>query len=265
MITGAASGIGRHLAGLLRERGFRLALGDIRFDELSAAFGGGNDQLIVCPLDVTQPAAWQNFLQRSVESFGRIDYLFNIAGIITPGYVHQTGLDLIDRHFDINAKGVVYGTRLTSALMVEQGSGHIINVSSLAGVAPIPGLALYSASKFAVRAFSIAAAYELRPKGVFVSVVCPDLVDTPMLDLQLDYEEAAMTFSGSRRPFSVQDIGRIFLKTMKKKPIEVAVPSSRAWLAKLGNLFPNLSLILAESLRTKGLQRLKKLKASRNK
>jgi 3-oxoacyl-[acyl-carrier protein] reductase len=260
LITGAASGIGRHFAGVLHKKNYRLALADINEKGLSEAFEADSEQLILHRLDVTRAKDWRTFVDQAHQRFGRIDYLFNIAGIIAPGYVHETEVELIDRHLDINSKGVMYGTRLAGERMVEQGRGHIINMASMAGLAPIAGIALYSASKFAVRGFSIASAYELRPRGVYVSVVSPDLVATPMLDLQLNYPEAAMTFSGNGRPLTVEDVGRALLSVMETKAIEVTLPRTRGWLGKLGNLFPSLGLRVTEYLRRKGLKRLEKLR-----
>ena len=129
-------------------------------------------------------------------------------------------------------------------------TGHIINISSLAGVAPIPGIALYSASKFAVRGFSIALAYELKRENIYVSVICPDAVNTPMLDLQVPYEEASLTFSGST--LEPLDISKLVIKCLKNKPIEITIPIHRGILAKLGNFFPGLAHILVEPLKKLG-------------
>src|SRR5205085_5137897 len=133
-----------------------------------------------------------------VTTYGRVDVLMNVAGYLLPGYIHETSADQIERHMDINAKGLMLGTQAAARVMVRQGQGHIINIASMAALAPVPGLCCYSASKYAVRAFSLAVAQELRPHGVYVTAVCPDAVQTPMLDLQVDYQEAAMTFSGRR-------------------------------------------------------------------
>ncbi|MFP4601078.1 MAG: SDR family NAD(P)-dependent oxidoreductase, partial [Persicimonas sp.] len=140
-------------------------------------------------------------------------------------------------------------------VMVEQGEGHIINVGSLASLAPVPGLSLYTASKFAVRGFSLAAAQELRPLGVFVSAVLPDAVATPMLDLQVDYEEAAMTFSGTR-PLSLAEVEAVILeKVLTQRPLEVALPAHRGGLARLANLIPQVSMVIAPLLRKIGLRK----------
>jgi len=262
LITGAAGGIGRHFAGILQQQDYRLVLGDIDEEGLSQIHQS-RDTLYYRRLDVTSVADWRAFLQTALDHYGRIDYLFNIAGIISPGYVHETDIELIDRHLDVNAKGVMYGTRLAAEQMVEQGSGHIINIASLAGIAPIAGIALYSASKFAVRGFSIASAYELRPRGVHVSVVSPDLVDTPMLDLQLQFPEAVMSFSGPKNPLTPADVSQALLQVMQSKAIESAIPAGRGRLAKLGNVFPGLGGRLTDRLRRKGRGQWEALKRNR--
>ena len=89
---------------------------------------------------------------------GRIDVLMNVAGIIAPGKVHEITADRMLSHLDVNARGVMLGTQAAARQMVRQGQGHIINIASLAGLAPIPGIAPYTASKFAVRGFSLAVA-----------------------------------------------------------------------------------------------------------
>jgi 3-oxoacyl-[acyl-carrier protein] reductase len=153
----------------------------------------------------------------------------------------------VDRMMDINAKGLMHGTNAALKVMVANRSGHIINVASLAGVIPVPGLAIYSASKHAARAYSIAAGVEVRDKGVYVSVICPAVVATPMMDDQMHREEAALTFS-TKRPLTVDEVCSAIIDcVMTKKPLELLldVPGTRqAILAKLGNAFPELALKL---------------------
>ncbi len=265
IITGAASGIGRHFAETLLAKGYQLVLGDVNAEALQATFPITGKPLLSSFLDVADPGSWEELVAATLDRFSRIDYLFNIAGVIRPGYVHEIDPADIDYHFEVNTKGLMIGTRLVAPVMIKQGNGHIINIASLAGVAPVAGIGLYSASKFAARAYSIAAAYELRPKGVYVSVLCPDLVDTPMLTKQLDYEAAAMTFSGSHPPLSVQEIERALFRIMETRPVEMTIPAGRSRLAKLGNLLPGLGLRLTKRLQQKGLDRLYQLKSRRKK
>ncbi len=122
----------------------------------------------------------------------------------------------------------------------------------MAALAPIPGITVYSATKYAVRAFSLAAAEELRADGIAITVVCPDAVKTPMLDLQVGYEEAALTFTAPRF-LEPAEVARLILgKVLVKKPLLVSLPKSRAFLARIADLFPALARPISGLLEKKG-------------
>ena len=252
VLTGCASGIGRHLAGELLSRGHRVFATDLNEAGLrSAAREWPADRTLLRALDVRDPEAWGAVTTAAFEAWGRIDVVMNIAGFLHPARVHEVTDREVDLTFDVNVKGVVYGTRAAARIMVPQRRGHIINIASMAALAPVPGLALYCASKYAVRGFSLSAAGDLRPHGVSVTVVCPDAVRTPMLDLQKGYEEAALTFSG--RVLTVEDVAQTVLnRVLKRRPLEVAIPRSRELLARAANLAPGLGLRLAPALSRKG-------------
>lgn len=237
LVTGAASGIGRHLVHMLISRGESVVATDI--NEL--AFELGAERLLTLRHDVTLSQDWERVVREGVSRFGRIDVALNVAGYLKPGWAHEMAATEVHRHFDVNVKGVIFGTQTVSRQMITQGSGHIINIASLAALMPIKGLALYSASKYAVRSFSLAVAQELAPHNVAVSVICPDAVRTPMLDLQKTYPQAAVTFSGSRI-LTVDDIAKvIFNEVLPHRPLEVFIPRWRGWLGRFGDLFPRLS------------------------
>ncbi len=258
LLTGAASGIGRHLADCLVTRGERLLATDVAVEPLenyATAQGWPQDRVRTARLDVRSTEDWEAAIAAAATNWGRLDVLLNVAGYVHPGWIHEVDAEEIDRHIDINTKGVILGTRAAARQMVKQGHGQIVNIASLAGIAPIPGISLYSASKFAVRGFTLAVAEELRPHGVTVSVVCPDAVDTPMLDKQIDFTEAAMTFSG-RRALQVEDVARAVLDVaLVRKRLEVTLPRHRAWMAKLTSLWPALSRPLLPRLTQQGLRR----------
>lgn len=266
-VTGAASGVGQHLAKVLVEKGYRVVATDLnerQIREVAKDCGWKESQVLICRLDVTQRVDWAAVFNEVMNKWGKVDRLLNVAGYLQPGYIHQTEDVQVDRHIDINLKGVVYGSQLLARNMVRQGYGHIINIASLAALAPIPGIALYSASKFAVRAFSLALAEELRPLGVQVSVLCPDAIKTPMLALQEDYEEAALTFSGNR-VLTVQDIERaMFEQVFTKRPLEFVLPWHRGWLAKINNHFPWMSASVSGVLKRKGIRAQAKIRGERH-
>ncbi|MBK9756891.1 MAG: SDR family oxidoreductase [Nannocystis sp.] len=263
-LTGCASGIGRHLAEVLLAAGHEVFATDLDEAGLRTHAAANPrawpvERVHLRRLDVTQAGAWQLVFAEAERVMGRVDVLINIAGYLLPGFVGDFDPESVHRHLDVNTKGVIFGTHTAARHMLARGDGHIINIASLAALAPIPGISLYSASKYAVRGFSLAAAQELRPRGVAVSVVCPDAVQTPMLDLQVGYKEAALTFSGSRI-LSVADVAdAIVHRVLPRRPLELHLPRSRALLARLADLFPGTALWLRPILERRGLARQRKL------
>jgi 3-oxoacyl-[acyl-carrier protein] reductase len=265
VLTGCASGIGRHMADVLVARGHRVFATDIDVDVLTRHAGSQAwpaDRTRVCRLDVRDAEAWDEVIRQAVEAFGHLDVLMNIAGYLRPGLVHETPHDEVHRQIDVNTKGVIFGTRAAARYMVQQRCGHIINVGSFSSLAPIPGIAVYCASKYAVRGFSLAAAQELRSFGVYVSLVCPEVVRTPMLDLQKDYPESAAVFSAPRF-LSPEDVADVILnRVLPHKPLEVFIPRVRGRLLRLLDAFPRLTRIAWPILRKRGLARQRQIRGS---
>jgi 3-oxoacyl-[acyl-carrier protein] reductase len=264
IITGAASGIGKHFAGVLAAAGdsYRLALADIDDAGLRQAFAAG-DRIHLHRLDVRSRSDWQALVEVTIQAFGRIDYLFNIAGGGRLGFLLDQPIENVDMVIDVNLKGPIYGMRLVAEIMAEQGGGHIINVASLAGLSPTPGNSLYSAAKSGLRAVSLAAAVELRKQNVAVTVIAPDVVDTPLAQRHHDQPEAAALLRSGARILSVQDVEAAFFKAMAEKPLEITLPRWRGWLAKANSLYPPLMLKLYEPLKRRGLKRLAQARPER--
>lgn len=254
-VTGAASGVGCHLADCLLKRGARVMITDLNLEGLQRAARARDwreDRILLRQQDVSDAHGWDALLHELILRWERLDVLLNVAGMIHPGWLAEVRVEDIDRHIDVNFKGVAFGSRVAARRMLGDGGGHIINFASLAGIAPVTGIGLYSASKFAVRAFSLVLAQELKPRGVYVTVVCPDAIETPMLVQQEAYEEAALTFSG-RQPLTVHDIERvIFDRVLVRRPREVTLPLSRGLQARLVSLFPGFSDWLTGLLRRRG-------------
>ena len=256
IVTGAASGIGRHWAGVLAARGgFSLALADIDAAGLAAAFSPG-PHLRLHQMDVRSPDDWQAVVGDTLAAFGRIDYLFNIAGGGRPGFLLQQPVENVDFIVDLNLKGALYGMRLVGQVMASQRRGHVINVGSLAGLSATPGNALYSAAKAGLRAASLAAAVELRPYNVAVTLIAPDVVDTPLARRHFDNPEAAALARSGSRVLTVQEVEAAFWRALRDRPLELNLPRWRGWLAKLNSLYPPLMLKLYEPLKRRGLRRM---------
>jgi len=259
LVTGCASGIGRSLARRLHQLGHSLLATDVNEAGLGGAAeadGWANsERAIARTLDVRDPRAWREVVAETVDRWGRLDVLVNVAGVLVTNWAHDATDAQVEQIIDINTKGVMHGTNAALRVMVPQRSGHVVNVASIAGVIPVPGLALYSASKHAVRAYSIAVAQEVRRHGLFVTAVCPTVVRTPMMDIQIDREEAALTFSG-RRPLEPDEVtSAIVNRALVRKPLELLVDAPGSWqglAAKIGNAAPRLALWLGERVARTG-------------
>lgn len=253
-VTGAGSGIGAELVRGLLQRGALVTAADLNLagmEPLRSLAAPG--QLRCVLLDVRDPLRWQQCLAEAEQEQGPLTVLMNVAGVISPAYITDFTAEDVHRQLDVNAKGVIFGTQAAARLMLTRGAGQIINIASLAGVAPVPGLALYSASKFAVRGYSLAAAFELRERGVKLTVICPDAVQTPMLDQQVGREEAALTFSGKAKALTVTDVAHaVFAQALPKAPLEICLPASRGLMAKLASAFPSMSLRFMASFLARG-------------
>lgn len=185
IVTGGASGIGRAIATSLVARGDTVVVTDINAegaaqvaDKLNTL---GSGKAVSAPLDVTDAGAVADLYQGVKADHGRLDLVFNNAGIAVGGLAEELTLDHWNRAIDINLKGVVHGVHAAYPIMLEQGRGHIVNTASLAGLVPMPIGIPYTATKHAVVGLSLGLRAEAAGRGVKVSVVCPSFVDTPLL------------------------------------------------------------------------------------
>jgi hypothetical protein len=176
VVTGASSGIGEATALRFARAGSRLALAARRVDRLDAlatrieARGG---QALPVRCDVTIPGDRRDLADAVQHTFGRCDVLVNNAGIPGGGPFRSLTAEQIDRVVEVNLLGVVQTTKAFLPMMLEQRSGHVVNVASLAGRFALPGASIYSATKHAVVAFSESLYHELKDVGVVVTAVNP--------------------------------------------------------------------------------------------
>lgn len=179
-VTGGARGIGYAIAHRLLVDGARVAIGDLDETALAAAAARLKADLHA-RLDVTDPACFAAFLDHVETQLGPLDVLINNAGIMPLGRVHEEDDATARRVLEINVLGVMTGTKLALRRMLPRRSGHIINVSSLAGESFLPGAASYATSKHAVKAFTESARREYRGSGVDISQVMPIYVNTELI------------------------------------------------------------------------------------
>jgi 3alpha(or 20beta)-hydroxysteroid dehydrogenase len=212
LITGCSTGFGRELARLVLERGWRAVVTARDVSKVSDLVAGRDDQAIAVALDVTDRVQIDAAVAAATARFGRIDVLVNNAGIIEWRTMTETPLDVWQRVIGVNQTGPFLGMKAVAPAMIRQGSGSIINISSVGGLGGSSPCYAYGTTKWAVRGMTRGAAQELGPHGVRVNAILPGTIDSRMIAEQ---DQAAM-------------VARIPLRRVAQ-PVEVAKLS--LWLA----------------------------------
>ncbi len=185
IVTGAAGGIGAALVKRLAGRGINVTLVDLDRDALpSVAKEAGLDESnsLLVAADVSDAAAVADYVAQTIEKFGTIDYFANNAAIECPfGAIEEQSVETLDRVYAVNVRSVFLGLQQVLPVMKRQGSGSIMNTSSLAGIMGAPNVAPYIMSKHAVIGLTRTAAAEAAPFGVRVNAVLPGTINTLMM------------------------------------------------------------------------------------
>jgi NAD(P)-dependent dehydrogenase (short-subunit alcohol dehydrogenase family) len=192
VITGAGSGIGRATAHSFARRGARVVVTDVDGDRAATVAGELGDRGVAARCDVTEIADLEAARDLALDRFGQIDLVMNNVGVLAVGAAEQIPLDAWQRIVDINLLGVVRSNLVFLPLLLEQGSGHVVNTASTAGLLPYGFDRLpYTATKHAVVGLSEALALYLRPRGIGVSCLCPAGVATNIVEQITFYGEPA--------------------------------------------------------------------------
>jgi NADP-dependent 3-hydroxy acid dehydrogenase YdfG len=213
-ITGASSGIGEATAVACARSGAAVALAARRVDRIEALakrISGEGGRAIAVPADVGDEGQAQAFVQRAHDELGRLDVLVNNAGVMLLGPIENAPTDEWRQMIHVNLFGVLYCTHAALPLMHTQGSGHIVNISSVAGRVARAGAGVYNLTKFGVGAFSEALRQETVETGVRVTLIEPGAVATEL--------------AGHNRPEVLEGIRRTFgdIKTLEAGDIADAI------------------------------------------
>ena len=241
IVTGGASGIGRSLCSQLARNGAYVVMADINLEPLKKAAEPllkNGLKVKVANLDVTDESSFKKVIEDTAAEHGKLDYLFNVAGTAVIGETPDVTMDHWMKVFDVNLNGVAYGTFHAYQLMAKQGSGHIVNTSSVEGVLPFPSSVSYVGTKHAVFGITESLWVEAADMGIDLTVVCPGYIRTPMLT---DSEAVNTTMDVWRGSFLIvlfeklsaitPDIcAKLILKGVGKKKVIIFTP-------KIGRLF----------------------------
>ncbi len=185
VITGASSGLGEAAARHLGAQGANVVLGARRVDRIESIakdLAGRGDKALALATDVTQHQQVKRLVDAAVQTYGRIDVMLNNAGLMPQSPLERLKIDEWNRMIDVNLKGVLYGIAAALPYMKRQKSGHIINVSSVAGHKVRPGSAVYAATKSAVLMLSEGLRQEVKPYNIRTTVISPGAVATELPD-----------------------------------------------------------------------------------
>lgn len=255
IVTGGASGIGRALAEELANRGCEVVLADRQVELAQVAASkicAGGRRATAANLDVRDFTAVDKLVRETVERAGRLDFMFNNAGIAIAGYVDNYGIDDWRYILDVNLCGVVNGVQAAYGTMLDQGFGHIVNTASMAGLKVSPGMVSYAATKYAIIGLSQSLRAEAASRGVRVSVLCPGVVRTPILEggeygrqlVELPAEKIRQMWEGFR-PMAPERFAVKALDLVARNCALIIVPSWWKGYWWIDRLLPSLSMLLA--------------------
>jgi NAD(P)-dependent dehydrogenase (short-subunit alcohol dehydrogenase family) len=239
LVTGGGRGIGRATAAALARAGARVVVGDVDLaaaEDAARAIRGA----LGLALDVTDRASFAAFVDAATDRHGRADVLVNNAGVMPLGAF----LDEPDRQsrwtMDVNLWGLVHGMRLVLPGMIARGRGHVVNVASMAGKIPVPGMAMYNASKFAAVGLSAAVRRELEGTGVTVSTVLPSAVRTGLV--------AGVPLGGGMPTVEPEDVAAAIVRSVRTRRAEIPVPGYLAGWGVLDAIVPERAMAFARAL-----------------
>jgi NAD(P)-dependent dehydrogenase (short-subunit alcohol dehydrogenase family) len=230
VVTGGGRGIGRALCSALTREGVRVAVGDVDAAAAEAAAAELGSGAIGLRVDVTDRAGFTAFLDAVEERLGPIDVLVNNAGIMAVTRLEDEDDRSVTRQIEINLHAVIHGTREAMLRMRPRGTGHIVNIASMAGKTGFPHLATYCATKHGVVGLSEAVRGELRGSGIEVSVVMPGLVNTELA--------AGTRPSRGFKPSAPEDVAEAIVAALKVPRFDIFVPASLGPTARFAQLLP---------------------------
>jgi NAD(P)-dependent dehydrogenase (short-subunit alcohol dehydrogenase family) len=260
IVTGGASGIGWALSAALVARGAAVVVADIDADgaERVARELRGPGTATAVTVDVVDRRAVTDVIQTTHREHGRLDLLFNNAGLGIGGEPEE----LTDAHWekvlDVNVRGVIHGCQAAYPLLLGQGFGHIVNTASLAGLAPAPGTVTpYAMSKHAVVGLSLGLRAAATDSGVGIHVVCPGVIETPMLDKKgipgvptpqsmagTDWREFFHDL-GERSPYPADRVAVDILRGIARDKAIIVAPAPARMMWRIARFSPRLAMSIA--------------------
>jgi 3-dehydrosphinganine reductase len=244
IITGGSSGIGKATAKLLASAGANISIIardraklEAAKSEIEAAKINSNQQIFSFEADVAERGQIEEAIQTCIATIGTPDILITSAGIARPGYFQEVPIEVFERTMAINYFGSLYSIRAALPSMEKQQKGHIVLISSGAGLIGIYGYTPYSPSKFALRGLAESLRGELKPLGIQISIAYPPDTDTPQLEAENKTKPLeTKLITGAAQTWSAQAVALEIIKGIEKKKFAIAPGSEMAILGRLHSL-----------------------------
>jgi len=260
IITGGASGIGRAIAEELVKRGCEVVLADLQIElaeEIASEIHASGGKVKAAKVDVTNFFAMEQLVQETVKYTGRLDYIFNNAGIGIEGTVDYHRIEDWNKIIDVNLRGVINGVQAVYQIMIKQGFGHIVNTASVAGLTPTPGMVSYGTTKHAVVGLSQSLRAEAAPMGIRVSVLCPGLIRTAILekggkygkmlkDRSPEQQQRLVDMLEKLKPMPPNIFAKKALNLIARNKAIIVVPSWYKLFWWIYRLFPSFGIFLTQ-------------------
>lgn len=251
IVTGASAGVGAEVARVFAERGARLMLVARRKDPLKEIADelAGLTKVATFAMDVADAGQCRSLIKRADMELGGIHILINNAGAHHRGVFNTVDPEQIAQMVDVNLRAPLVLSRMALDAIQASGGGAIVNVASIAGVTPVPGSAVYSATKFGLRAFTLAMAEEVRGTDIHIGAVSPGPIDTGFIMSDID-GVTDLTFS---QPMSTaREVAEAVASVTAGEKVEIKMPRSSGILGDVGYLFPAVKRWLRPMLERKG-------------
>ena len=250
IVTGGGMGLGQALCEELARRGSAVIVADIDDNaakQVTSRIAQSGAQARALQVDVSKQEDVARLIETTVSEFGRLDYMFNNAAIFIGGDARDVSIEQWDRVLGVNLHGVIYGTINAYRVMVKQGHGHIVNVSSASGLIPQPGNASYCTCKHGIVGLSLSMRFEGADLGVKVSAVCPGDMKTSVYEnlvvMNMPREEVVRVSRRSHFPIrqiSAEAAAREILRGVSRNQALIVFPAAVRWIWRLYRALPSL-------------------------